>query len=166
MAGLVKHHEAKRHHEANRGPLQTPDDQHGETDSSAVVALNNSTSSQLFCAQRDHRIDARRATSRNEAGYRGDRGQYCPHRAVDPESVEHVHMKQKVLERGGADGSEQERGHTYPKEEPDPQLPRALGHDHAENSHRIRAERHANAEFLRPLVDRKTHDSVETDRRQ
>ena len=33
------------------------------------------------------------------------------------------------------------------------ELPRTLAHDHAQNAHRISAERHSNAELLSPLID-------------
>ncbi len=47
--------------------------------------------------------------------------------------------------------------------QPDRELPRALAHDHSQNAPRIRAQRHANAELLRALIDRKTHHAVEAD---
>ncbi len=39
-------------------------------------------------------------------------------------------------------------------------------HHHAKNSRRVRAQGHADSEFLCALVNRKTHHTVEADRRQ
>ena len=39
-------------------------------------------------------------------------------------------------------------------------------HDHSENARRVRTERHSNTELLRPLIYRKAHYAIKTDRRQ
>ena len=75
-------------------------------------------------------------------------------------------LKRMFCKAPAAMHAEKERGETDPKHKPDDQLPRALAHHHLENPRRIRAQRHANPELLRPLIDRETHHAVETDGRK
>ena len=75
-------------------------------------------------------------------------------------------LKRMFCNAARREHSEEKRSAPDAKHEPDDQLPRALAHHHLENPGCIRAQRHANPEFLRPLIDRETHHAVETDGRK
>jgi len=105
-------------------------------------------------------IDARRSTRRNHARRQGNRGQQEGHRPEGDRvgggnSVEHGFQESR--ERGGAaeaDGETQR--HQY----------RATAHHETEHAAGIRAERHADAELLRPQRHQVRDHPVDARRRE
>src|ERR1700730_1640942 len=117
----------------------------------------------LLITKRDHRIDPGCATRRDETGGGRDRGQQSRDCEIN-RRVERINFEKNIFQSRGCDDSEEQRDAARAKNKPDGKLPGALRHDHAEDSARVGAQCHANAEFLRALVHRKTHDAVKTDR--
>src|SRR5205807_9143683 len=105
----------------------------------------------LFITQRYHRVDASGASGWNETGSCGNCGQQCRDRKINCR-IKRVDFEENVFQCRRGDNAEQQRDAASAKNKADDQLPGALCHHHAENSFRIRAERHSNAELLRALV--------------
>src|SRR3954453_14089706 len=120
---------------------------------------------QLLVPPRFPRVPPRGASRRNEARQRGNRAQQCNDPAVDP-GIERVHLEEEVLQRGAADDAEEQCRGADTEEQADPELPRALRHDHAKNAGRVRPEGHPDPELLGALADRKAHHAVQSDGRE
>src|SRR5207302_1029835 len=105
----------------------------------------------LLIAKGNHWIDAGGAARWNKTGSGRDRRKQRGDREINCR-IERVDLEQNVFQRRRCDNAEQQCDAASAKNKADGQLPGALCHHHAENSFRIRAERHSNAEFLRPLI--------------
>ena len=101
-------------------------------------------------SQCDHWIDLGGAACGNETRYRRDESEHSRNREVN-DRIKGVDLEENVLQSSGGENSEQQCGATGAKDESDAQLPGALGHDHAKDASGIRAQRHTDAKFLRPL---------------
>src|SRR4029077_10445893 len=116
-------------------------------------------------SQCDHWIDLGGAACGNETRYRCDESEHSCNRAVN-DRIKRVDLEENVLQSGGGENSEQQCGSTGAKEKADAQLPGALGHDHTKDPSGIRAQRHTDAKFLRPLSNGKAHYAVQTNCRE
>src|SRR3977135_3125488 len=116
-------------------------------------------------SQRDHWIDLSGPARRNEARCPRDESEHSCDRKIN-DGIEGVDLEENVLQSGGGENSEKQRGATGAKDKPYAQLPGALGHDHAEDASGLRAPRHTDAKFLRPLSNGKAHHAVKTNRRE
>src|SRR5438876_7589441 len=119
----------------------------------------------LLITKCDHRIDARGTTRRNETGSGRDRGQQRGHRKINC-WIEGVDFEENIFQRRRRNDTEQQRDPPSSDNKADAELPRALRHDHSEDSRCVRAQCHADSKFLRALIDRETHHAVKPDRRQ
>src|SRR5438034_6545309 len=116
-------------------------------------------------SQCDHGIDLSGPACGNETRCGGDKSKHSCHRAID-NWIERVDLEENVLQRSGGENSEKQCGATGAKDKSYTQLPCALGHDHAKDASGIRAQRHTDAEFLRPLSNGKAHHAVKTNGRE
>src|SRR5262245_55750066 len=121
-----------------------------------IVTAQNRRVPLLLGAQRDHRVHARGAACRHEAGRSCDCREQCSHRGVN-KRIERVHLKENVFQGSRCQNTEEQRRKSDPDPKSNDQLPRSLPHDHLENPRRVSPQRHANAKFLRALVDREAH---------
>src|SRR5436190_4211207 len=119
----------------------------------------------LFITKRYHGIDAGRAARRDETGSGRDRGEQRRDREIN-RRVERVDFEENILQRRRRNDTEQQRDPPSSDNKADAELPRALRHDHSEDSRCVRAQCHADSKFLRALIDRETHHAVKPDRRQ
>src|SRR5437016_2269567 len=78
--------------------------------------------------------------------------------------IEGVDFEENILERRSSYDSEEQSNATGAKNKADRELPRPLSHDHSKNSFRVCSKGHPNAKLLGPLVHRKAHHAVETNR--
>src|SRR5207237_8490125 len=76
---------------------------------------------------------------------------------------EHIELEENIFQSRGCDDSEEQRDAACAKNKADGELPSALRHDHAEDSARVGAQCHPNAELLGPLIHRKTHHAIKSD---
>src|SRR5438309_6266842 len=116
-------------------------------------------------SQCDHWIDLGGAACGNETGCRGDESEHSCNREIN-ERIERVDLEENVLQSSGGENSKKQCGTAGPKSKPYTQLPGTLRHDHAENASGVRAQRHTDAKFLRPLSHGKAHDAVKTNCRE
>src|SRR5437016_4011972 len=116
-------------------------------------------------SQCDHWIDLGGAACGNEARCRRDESEHSCNREIN-DGIERVDLEENVLQSSGGENSEKQCGAAGAKDEPYAQLPGALGHDHAKDASGIRAQRHTDAKFLRPLSNGKAHHAVKTNRRE
>src|SRR5207237_3956034 len=75
---------------------------------------------------------------------------------------EHIELEENIFQSRGCDDSEEQRDAACAKNKADGELPSALRHDHAEDSARVGAQCHPNAELLGPLIHRKTHHAIKS----
>src|SRR5438477_9076329 len=122
-------------------------------------------SRRLLITQYDHGIDARGAARRNKAGSGSDRSQQCRDCKINGR-IERVDFEKNNFDSSRRDDPQEQCDPSGAKNKADHELPRSLSHDHAKNPLRVRAQRHANSKFLGALVHRKTHHSIEADRRE
>src|SRR4029453_801764 len=117
----------------------------------------------LFSAQCFDWIDSCGATRRDETGSGRNQCKQSGNGEINGR-IECVDFEENVFEGSGRDDSEKQSNSACAQNKADRELPRSLGHNHAEDSLRVRAQRHADAEFLGALIHRKTHHAVETNR--
>jgi len=116
------------------------------------VSQNLSALAVLLRAQRHHWIDPGGASRRQETRRRRDgRQESCNSQIY--ERIKRIDLEENLFERAGGDDPEKESSESNPKGEPNDQLEGSLAHHHFEDAGRVRAERHANSEFLRALID-------------
>src|SRR5260370_465912 len=119
-------------------------------------------SRRLLIPKCDHWIDPGGAARRNKTGSGGNQSKHSGDGKINGR-IEGVDFEQNIFQRGGCDHSQQQRNAAGAENKANAELPRSLRHHHSENSRCVRTQCHANAEFLGPLVHRKTHHAVKTD---
>src|SRR5438132_14129551 len=110
----------------------------------------------LLVSQRDDGIDLSGPARWDETRCGRDESEHSCNSEIN-EWIDRVDLEKNVLQSSSGENSEKQCGATGAKDKPDAQLPGALRHDHAKDAGGIRAQRHADAKFLRPLINGKAH---------
>src|SRR5437773_5007117 len=105
-----------------------------------------------FSAQCFDWINPRGATRRNQTGSGRNQCKQSGNGQINGR-IERVDFEENVFEGSGRDHSEKQSNPARAENKADRELPSSLGHNHAEDSLRVRAQGHADAEFLRALTD-------------
>src|SRR5688500_11937372 len=114
----------------------------------------------LFLAERNHRVDARRAARRNPRGQQPDE----PEQERDGRTGRRIVRRHLGKQRPDESPREQRRGE--PDDEASGYEPSATGEDIARHVGAARTQSHAHADLAPPPAGRIRDDAIDPDRRQ